>query len=139
MRKISLNGLFCPKSLESKQIILTMKITLFLLLFVTFQAYCENGYSQSVKISIPHSTLKVSELLSKIESQTNYLFVYNKKTVDVKRVVNVAANNQSVSEILDRAFEGTGIHYVMEGNILCIPYPVLLRAGGILNSLLDVY
>ena len=114
MRKISLKGLFCPKSLESKQIILTMKITLFLLLFVTFQAYCENGYSQS-------------------------LFVYNKKTVDVKRVVNVAANNQSVSEILDRAFEGTGIHYVMEGNILCIPYPVLLRAGGILNSLLDVY
>lgn len=64
---------------ESKQIILTMKITLFLLLFVTFQAYCENGYSQSAKISIPHSTLKVSELLSKIESQTNYLFVYNKK------------------------------------------------------------
>ena len=116
-----------------------MKITLFLLLFVTFQAYCENGYSQSAKISIPHSTLKVSELLSKIESQTNYLFVYNKKTVDVKRVVNVAANNQSVSEILDRAFEGTGIHYVMEGNILCITYPVLLRAGGILNSLLDVY
>ena len=52
------------------------------------------------------------------------MFVYNKKTVDVKRVVNVAANNQSVSEILDRAFEGTGIHYVMEGNILCIPYPV---------------
>lgn len=116
-----------------------MKITLFLLLFVTFQAYCENGYSQSAKISIPHSTLKVSELLSKIESQTNYLFVYNKKTVDVKRVVNIAANNQSVSEILDRAFEGAGIHYVMEGNILCIPYSVLLRAGGILNSLLDVY
>ena len=51
MRKISLKGLFCPKSLESKQIILTMKITLFLLLFVTFQAYCENGYSQSAKIN----------------------------------------------------------------------------------------
>ena len=67
------------------------------------------------------------------------IIFFNKKTVDVKRVVNVAANNQSVSEILDRAFEGTGIHYVMEGNILCIPYPVLLRAGGILNSLLDVY
>ena len=139
MRKISLNGLFCPKSLVFKQILRTMKITLFLLLFVTFQAYSHATYSQSAKISIPRSTLKVSELLTQIESQTDYLFVYNKKTVDVKRVVNVAANNQSVSEILDRAFEGTGIHYVMEGNILCIPYPVLLRAGGILNSLLDVY
>lgn len=56
-----------------------MKITLFLLLFVTFQAYCENGYSQSAKISIPHSTLKVSELLSKIESQTNYLVCLQQK------------------------------------------------------------
>ena len=93
-----------------------MKITLFLLLFVTFQAYCENGYSQSAKISIPRSTLKVSELLSKIESQTDYLFVYNKQTVDVKRVVDVVADNQPVTEILDRAFKGTGVHYVMEGN-----------------------
>ena len=55
MRKISLNGLFCPKSFEFKQILRTMKTTLFLLLFVTFQAYCENSYSQSAKISIPDS------------------------------------------------------------------------------------
>lgn len=60
--------------------------------------------------------LKVSELLSKIELQTDYLFVYNKQTVDVKRVVNVVADNQPVSEMLDRAFKGTGIRYVMEGN-----------------------
>ena len=93
-----------------------MKITLFLLLFVTFQAYCENGYSQSAKSAFPASTLKVSELLSKIESQTDYLFVYNKQTVDVKRLVNVVADNQPVSEVLDRAFKGTGVHYVMEGN-----------------------
>lgn len=66
-----------------------MKITLFLLFFVAFQAYSENGYSQNAKISIPRSSLKVSELLSKIESQTEYLFVYNKKNVDTRRTVNV--------------------------------------------------
>ena len=129
MRKISLKGLFCPKSLESKQIILTMKITLFLLLFVTFQAYCENGYSQSAKISIPRSTLKVSELLTQIESQTDYLFVYNKKSVDTKRVVNVDATNQPVSEILDKAFEGTGIHYVVEGNNIVLTKNVTEHAS----------
>ena len=51
MRKISLNGLFCPKSFEIKQLLRTMKITLFLLLFVTFQAYCGNSYSQNAKVS----------------------------------------------------------------------------------------
>ena len=93
-----------------------MKITLFLLFFVAFQAYSENGYSQSAKVSIPRSSLKVSELLSKIESQTEYLFVYNKRNVDTRRTVDVQANNKAVSEVLDEAFEGTGIRYVMEGN-----------------------
>lgn len=73
MRKISLPRHLCPKNFVSKQILLAMKITLFLLFFVAFQAYSENGYSQSTKISIPRSSLKVSELLSKIESQTEYL------------------------------------------------------------------
>ena len=115
MRKISLNGLFCPKSLVFKQILRTMKITLFLLLFVTFQAYSHATYSQSTRISIPRSELRVGEILDKIEAQTEYLFVYNKKSVDVRRTVNVDADNQPVSEVLDEIFNGTDIRYVMEG------------------------
>lgn len=115
MRKISLEGLFCPKSLELKQILRTMKITTFLLLFVTFQAYSNASYSQSAKVSIPNSTLKVSEILNQIESQTEYLFVYNKRSVDVHRMVNIVANSQPVSEVLDDVFKNTDIKYVMEG------------------------
>ena len=116
MRKNSLLRHYCPKSFVSKQTMLTMKITLFLLLFATFQAYSADGYSQSAKISIPRANLKVSELLSKIESQTEYLFVYNKKNVDTRRTVDVQADNKAVSEVLEEAFEGTGVKYVMEGH-----------------------
>ena len=116
MRKISLLRHYCPKSFVSKQTLLTMKITLFLLLFISFQAYSSNGHSQNVKISIPHAKMKVSDLLSTIESQTEYLFVYNKKNVDIRRTVDVEANNKAVSEILDEVFEGTELKYVMEGN-----------------------
>lgn len=115
MRKISLMGLFCPKSLEIKQLLRTMKITLILLLFVTFQAYCADSYSQNAKVSIPNAQLKVGQVLAQIESQTEYLFVYNKKSVDVRRTVNVNADNKSVAEVLDDMFEGTNIKYVMEG------------------------
>ena len=52
MRKISLKGHLCPKSLAFKQILLTMKITIFLLLFITFQTYYGNSYLQCVKINI---------------------------------------------------------------------------------------
>ena len=92
-----------------------MKITLFLLLLVIFQVYCENCYSQSAKVSIQNSRLRVGQVLEQIESQTEYLFVYNKKNVDVRRTVDINANNKAVSEVLDQMFEGTDIMYVMEG------------------------
>jgi hypothetical protein len=57
----------------------------------------------------------VGQVLSQIESQTEYLFVYNKKSVDVRRTVNVEAEGKSVAELLDEVFAGTSIKYVMEG------------------------
>lgn len=35
--------------------------------------------------------------------------------MDVRRTVNVDADNQPVSEVLDEIFNGTDIRYVMEG------------------------
>ena len=51
MRKISLKGYLCLKSLAFKQILPTIKITLFLLLFIIFQVYSENNYSQRTKLT----------------------------------------------------------------------------------------
>ena len=92
-----------------------MKITLFLLLATTFSAFSVNVHSQNAKVSFDTHTMKVAQLISTIETQTNYLFVYNKKNVDLNRKVTVKARNKAVSEILDEVFAGTGISYVMEG------------------------
>ena len=51
MRKISLKGYLCLKSLAFKQILPTIKITLFLLLFIIFQVYSENNYSQCTMLT----------------------------------------------------------------------------------------
>lgn len=48
--------------------------------------------------------MKVAQLISAIESQTNYLFVYSKKNVDLSRKVKINAKNKAVSEILDEVF-----------------------------------
>ena len=58
---------------------------------------------------------RVGQVLEQIESQTEYLFVYNKQNVDVRRTVDINASNQTVSEVLDQMFKGTDIKYVMEG------------------------
>lgn len=115
MRKISLEGYLCPKSLAFKQILRTMKITLILLLTTAFSAFSMDVHSQNAKVSLDTNIMKVAQLISAIESQTNYLFVYSKKNVDLSRKVKINAKNKAVSEILDEVFSGTGITYVMEG------------------------
>ncbi len=92
-----------------------MKIALILLLTTAFSAFSVNVHSQNAKVNLDANTMKVAQLISAIESQTNYLFVFNKKNVDLSRKVKVNANNKAVSEILDEVFAGTGIAYVMEG------------------------
>ena len=96
-----------------------MKITLFLLLLVIFQVYSGNCYSQNARVSIQNARLRVGQVLEQIESQTEYLFVYNKQNVDVRRTVDINASNQTVSEVLDQMFKGTDIKYVMEGKKIC--------------------
>lgn len=115
MRKILLMRLFYLKKLDFKQLLQTYEITLFLLLFVIFQVYSGNCYSQNARVSIQNARLRVGQVLEQIESQTEYLFVYNKQNVDVRRTVDINASNQTVSEVLDQMFKGTDIKYVMEG------------------------
>lgn len=92
-----------------------MKITVFLLLVTTFSAFCMDVHSQNAKISLDANNIKVAQLISAIEARTNYLFVYNKKNVDLNRRVKINANNKAVSDILNEVFKGTGVAYVMEG------------------------
>ncbi len=97
------------------QILLTMKIALFLLMFVTFCICPGKIYAQDARVNIMQPEIKVGDLLTEIEAQTNYLFVYNKKNVDVERKITIYAENKPVFEILDQAFRGSGIKYLVEG------------------------
>lgn len=92
-----------------------MKIRFIILLFVILCAYSGNVHAQNAKITISQSEIKVGDLLNLIESQTDYLFVYNKKNVDLERRISIDIKEKPVSEILSEVFKDTGIKYVMEG------------------------
>lgn len=92
-----------------------MKLSVFLVLVATFSAYSMDGRSQSAKVTLESNEIKVENLISTIEEQTNYLFVYNKNNVNLNQIVNISGIDRPVSEILSEAFAGTDISYVMEG------------------------
>lgn len=91
-----------------------MRITTFLLLVCVFCSFAENTHSQNARVSISKSNARLDNVLSEIESQTDYLFIYNNQ-VDVNRKVSVKVKNKPVSSVLDNLFKNTGIGYAMEG------------------------
>lgn len=107
-----------------KQVFPTMKNILLFLLFVVWQLYPNNIYAQNAKVIISGNRLSVGDVLTQIEKQTDYLFVYNKRSVDVRRIVNIDVKDRTVAGVLDEVFKGTDIGYLMEGHNI-----VLTRNG----------
>jgi TonB-linked SusC/RagA family outer membrane protein len=92
-----------------------MRITLFLLFFGSTFIFAENLYSQRNKVTINQSKIRLETVLDEIENQTDYLFLYNGKQIDVTQTVNVSAKEKPVNKLLDELLEDLSIQYVMEG------------------------
>lgn len=92
-----------------------MRITTFLLLVCVFSSYAANSNSQNARVSINKNNAQLDEVLNEIESQTDYLFVYNNQ-VNVNRKVSVKVKQKPVSKVLDDLFEDSGVQYAMEGS-----------------------
>lgn len=92
-----------------------MRITVVALFTCVYTVLAVDADSQNVKVSIQANGFSIQKVISEIEKQTDYLFVYDKNEVDVNRKVSVDVNNESVSEVLNRVFEGTGVAYKVVG------------------------
>lgn len=114
MKKNFLSGGLYPESPTAKQILRAMRMSTFLLCACAFSAYAGNSASQNARVNIHKSNAQIDEILDEIESQTDYLFVYNNQ-INVNRKVSVKAETQPVSKVLDNLFENSGINYTMEG------------------------
>lgn len=92
----------------------TMKLTCALLFVASLGVYA-TGNAQTMRVNIQVDNVSTEKVLSEIEKQTDYLFVYNKKEVDLKRKTSVNAINKTTAEVLSTIFEGTDIIYAIEG------------------------
>ncbi|MGP1436528.1 MAG: TonB-dependent receptor [Phocaeicola sp.] len=104
-----------------KQFLCTMKVLVLLLLLCVGSVFANETGAQSQRVTITSSNVTTRQIIKEIEKQTDYLFVYNEKDVDLGRTVNVDAKEETVSKVLNSIFRGTQINYVVEGtNIMLI-------------------
>lgn len=120
-----------------------MRITTFLLLVCIFCSFAENSHSQNARVSINKSNARLERVLSEIESQTDYLFIYNNQ-VNVDRKVSVKAKSKPVSQVLDDLLKNTGIGYAMEGTHIVLTknaektVPVQQQTKNVTGTVVDV-
>ena len=114
MKKNALSWDYYTRKKRFKQILRIMRITTVLLFVTIFFASAEESYSQNARVNINKSKVALSEVLDEIESQTDYLFLYNNQ-VNVNRKVSVKAKYEPVSQVLGHIFEDTDTHFAMEG------------------------
>lgn len=115
MKNIPLPDIYCPKNPVVNQLFRIMRISIFLLFFCAFSLMAENSHSQNARVTINRNNVQLESILSEIESQTDYLFIY-KEDVDVKARKSIRASGKPVAEVLNNLLAGSSIRYKMEGN-----------------------
>ena len=109
------NILYQESIVEIKHLFHIMKLTTLILFIFAGTAFATETYSQVMKVTVMADKISTGKVINEIEKQTDYLFVYNVNEVNLKRTVQVNAENKSVAEVLNKVFEGTDIYYAMEG------------------------
>ena len=59
-----------------------MRIALVLLFVAVIQLRAGNGYAQKTKVPISMSQVSVEQVLNRIEETSDFVFLYNDKTID---------------------------------------------------------
>lgn len=106
--------LLLPKIKTSIKTNRAMKLTCALLFAASFGVFA-TGNAQTMRVNIQVENVSTEKVLSEIEKQTDYLFVYNQNEVDLKRKTSVNAVNKTTAEVLSTIFNGTDIIYAIEG------------------------
>ena len=95
---------------------LKMKLTT-LFLFTTLTVMQAGvSYSQKAKMSLNASDMTVGKVIEKLEYTTDYRFVYNVRSVDLDRKIDIRLNDVSIETILNTIFKNTGTDYKISGS-----------------------
>ncbi|MBN2173203.1 MAG: TonB-dependent receptor [Bacteroidales bacterium] len=87
-----------------------MKLLTFLL-FVSIASVTANGYSQQTKFNMDFENVTVRQVLENIEENSEFIFLYSEKSVDVNRTVSIKVRNETISSVLNQVFNGTDNYY----------------------------
>ncbi len=95
------------------KVFLVMRMILFIMILSVAQLFAVDTYSQNARINLNLSNQTVKAVLSEIQNQSEFFFMFNSKIVDVERKVDIKAENEKIYQVLDKLFVSTDIAYTV--------------------------
>ena len=120
MKKNLLQLCYVFKHDELTHIIRIMRLSVFFVFVLFLQLHAVNMHSQEARITITRNNLSFGELITEIERQTDYLFLYGDKDINLSQPVQVNAKNKTVKEVLDNVLANKGLTYKVLDNYISI-------------------
>ncbi|MFY9153046.1 MAG: TonB-dependent receptor [Prolixibacteraceae bacterium] len=96
-------------------------VTLFL--FVAVMHVSAASYSQTTKLKIVGQNLSIGEILDRIENQSNFSFFFNANQIDLSKRMDINADNQLITKILDEILANSGLTYTVNNKLIVIHKP----------------
>lgn len=96
---------------DPNHIFRTLKINLVFILIALFHVSAVITPSPQSIVNITKNQLSLEEFITEIETQTNFLFLYSEKDIDLASQLHINARNKPVEDILKEAFSKSDIIY----------------------------
>jgi len=103
-----------------KKLFRIMKLTTFLILLSVVCVFANSVYSQTKKLNLSMKNATVKEVLSAIEDQSEFKFMYSGKVIDVERQVAINEENLKIEDALKTLFAGTDVNFTIKDRIIVL-------------------
>jgi len=103
-----------------KKLFRFMKLTSLFILLSVMSVFAGNTYSQTKTVDLNMEKTTIKEVLSRIEDQSNFIFMFSNDVVDVNKKVSIKVHGQKIESVLNKLFDGMGINYTRNGRIIVL-------------------
>jgi len=114
-----------------------MKLTVAFTIFFSFNLFASSNAQKIINIKAKNMAL--AEVLTSIEKQTSYRFLYNNDLKELRYSVTINARNAELKDVLPPLFSGTALIYqMMENNLVVIKEdPTVVKDVVVTGQVLD--
>lgn len=112
-----------------RKLFMFMKLTTFLILISVASVWASKTYSQTKTLNLNLDKATLKEVLSKIEDQSDFVFMFSGKVIDINRKVSINAQDQKIEVVLNSLFAGTNVEYTIKDRIIVLSNSKLDKNG----------